>query len=255
MIGKATEQRDPWEGVDMPEDNKGEEEAKLKTILLKKLKEKVSRYEDMNRFNYGEPSIYALSNYSNFRGAISVLTELADEANLDFGCDFNGKNNLSYYQQKVEEAGNKQNKTLEHLKQEQRKENRRFTSENPYVLENKQHKTEQITQISNEGQTSTVTLQPNELNELVRELRSAISLIQENANVITNSKERQKKTEGNNNSNFNEAVDTDKLIEEYEANGCHLTKEMCKRYKEDYDITMNGLRNRLIKAGKWKGRQ
>jgi hypothetical protein len=253
MIDNATGQKKPWEVEDMPEDNKGEQEEQLKAILLEKLKKKVSDLDSIkNILDKGMPNLICFFTFLNLRGAVSVLTDLAVEANLDF----NGENNLDYYQRKLAEANDIQNEILKLFKQGKGEEKLKWaTSENPYVLENMQLKAEQTTQISNEGQTGTVTLQPNELNELVRELRSAISLIQENANVIANSKERQKKTEGNNNSNFNEAVNTDKLIEEYEANGCHLTKEMCKRYKDDYDITMNGLRNRLIKAGKWKGRQ
>lgn len=224
-------------------------EEQLRTLLVSKLKKSVSDFEKYKHtYSSGmEDSMQCLALISKYHGEIKVLTDIVAESNLLLGYDGDGTNNLSYYQKIEEEARNKRNKIIE------RNRNQSIRNK-PYGLEGAKSTIEQTRQISNE---ETVTISSNELNELVGTLKSAINLIQDNAEDIAKYKAYQRKSkeiEKEKNPNFNKNVDTDKLYEEYKANGFRLKKDMCERYKKEYGITMHGLRNRLIKAGKWKGR-
>ncbi len=226
-------------------------EEQLREILLDKLKKSVKHFGEVKSgFSGGmESSIQSLALISEFYGEIKVLIDIVAKSNMFLGYDGNGINNLSFYQKIEKEALNKRNKIFELNRN-------RSMRELPYDLKSVQPTLGQSKQTSN-GEKDTVTISANELNELVQTLKSAINIIQDNAedNAKSNTKrERSKVIKGDSNPNFNNAVDTNKLYEEYEANGFHLPNEMCERYKKECGITMQGLRKRLIMAGKWKGR-
>lgn len=246
---KVSETLNTCKAEDIPEDSEDKEEE-LRVVLLRKLREKVKSYEECRAARWRDRqdmyNIYDLINYSNYRGAISVLTEIVDETNLFLGYSNGETNTLRYYQKIVNEITEERNRMYKGM-----------INSDDYLK--KRPIEEGMTRIIKEEEhTSTITtLEPNERSELLELLKSAISLIQGDAETTAKSmgsQERKKKAQGKGNPNYNTAVDTEKLIEEYEVNGCHLTKEICERYKADYGITMQGLRNRLMKAGKWKGR-
>lgn len=51
---------------------------------------------------------------------------------------------------------------------------------------------------------------------------------------------------------YKDSVDDSELIEMYNNSGCKLTKEIQNHFS---DMTYQGMKNRLVKAGVWKGRQ
>lgn len=95
------------------------------------------------------------------------------------------------------------------------------------------------------------------VDKIVNSLNNTLNLIDENAKLIAGSKgnrEKQKRAKGSESNRFIQELDTEKLIEVYKSNNYSIPKEVKEFYFRNYDITYNGLRERLIKAGVWKGR-
>lgn len=94
--------------------------------------------------------------------------------------------------------------------------------------------------------------------ELADRIREQISLIDDNKNLIAASagnREKQKHATGSESNRFIQELDTEELIRVYRENGYSIPKEVKEFYKRKYNITYNGLRERLIKAGVWVGRR
>lgn len=58
--------------------------------------------------------------------------------------------------------------------------------------------------------------------------------------------------DGKNNPRYIAALKTSELIADYVKNNYHITRKMRAYYKETYNISYNGMRNRLIKEGIWR---
>lgn len=241
-----------WDNLTDKESIENGMEEQLRDILVDKLKKSVEHFDKVkSAFSGGkENSMHELTLISESYGELKVLIDIVSKSNLFLGYDGDCTNNLSYYRKIEKEALDKRNKIIELYRNQ-------LLWESPHNLNRVQSSLVQSKQTIN-NETDTVMLSTNELNELVATLKSAINTIQDNAENIVNFKinrERGKKIREEKNYNFNKSVDTNKLYEEYEANGFHLTKEMCERYKKECGITMQGLRNRLIKAEKWNYRK
>jgi hypothetical protein len=93
--------------------------------------------------------------------------------------------------------------------------------------------------------------------ELMGTLNKALETIDENAKLIASSKgnrEKQRNATGSNSNRYIQELDTEELIRVYKDNNFSIPKEVYDVYHRKYGITYNGLRERLIKAGVWKGR-
>jgi len=97
----------------------------------------------------------------------------------------------------------------------------------------------------------------NRVDKVVKDLNKVLNTIEENAKLIAGSKgnrAKQANAVGVNSNRYIQGLDTEKLISIYKDNNYTLTKEVKELYHRKYGITYNGLRERLIKAGVWKGR-
>lgn len=97
----------------------------------------------------------------------------------------------------------------------------------------------------------------NKVDKVVKTLQSTLDTINENAKLIAGSKgnrEKQRLAVGNNSNRFIQELDTVELVKVYRANNNSIPKAIKEEYYIKYGITYNGLRERLIKAGVWKGR-
>ena len=97
----------------------------------------------------------------------------------------------------------------------------------------------------------------NRVDKVVKDLNKVLNTIEDNAKLIAGSKgnrAKQKNATGCNSNRYIQELDTEKLIKEYQDNNFSITKEIKAYYHRQYGITYNGLRERLIKAGAWKGR-
>lgn len=95
------------------------------------------------------------------------------------------------------------------------------------------------------------------VDNIVETLQSTLDTINENAKLIAGSKgnrEKQRLAVGNNSNRFIQKLDTIELIKVYRENNNSIPKHIKEEYHIKYGITYNGLRERLIKAGVWKGR-
>lgn len=93
--------------------------------------------------------------------------------------------------------------------------------------------------------------------ELMVTLNKTLETIDENAKLIASSKgnrEKQRSATGSNSNRFIQELDTEELIKIYRENNNSIPKDIKDMYNRKYGITYNGLRERLIKAGVWKGR-
>lgn len=96
------------------------------------------------------------------------------------------------------------------------------------------------------------------MSELIDTLQQTLETIEENSKLIASSKgnrEKQKKAIGENSNRYIQEIDTDELIRVYRENNYSIPKYVKDNYHRKYGITYNGLRERLIKAGVWVGRQ
>ena len=96
-----------------------------------------------------------------------------------------------------------------------------------------------------------------DLGELSDNIERVLSLVESNVKAVSTAvymKSEANKNTGNKSSRFISEIDTYKLIKDYTDNGYSITKEMLVWYKDRYNITYNGLRNRLINAKVWRGR-
>ena len=96
------------------------------------------------------------------------------------------------------------------------------------------------------------------MDKNVELLKESLDTISKNAKLIAASegnREKTKKAVGNNSNRFIQELDTEKLIEVYKGNNYSIPKEVKEFYFRNYGITYNGLRERLIKAGVWRGRR
>ena len=98
----------------------------------------------------------------------------------------------------------------------------------------------------------------NKIDIVLKQLDAVLKEIEANANLIASSKgnrEKQRTATGSNSNRFIQELDTEQLIRVYKDNNFSIPKDVYGEYHRKYGITYNGLRERLIKAGVWKGRQ
>jgi hypothetical protein len=91
----------------------------------------------------------------------------------------------------------------------------------------------------------------------MKQLDAVLKEIEANAKLIASSKgnrEKQRNAVGANSNRYIQELDTEELIQVYKDNNFSIPKEVYGKYHRKYGITYNGLRERLIKAGVWKGR-
>jgi len=101
----------------------------------------------------------------------------------------------------------------------------------------------------------------NRIGDVVGRLNKAVELIENNVGVLSVAEYRKsdsnklKDRSGVNSPRYKINLDTQELINDYTSNNNHITKDMKIYYKEKYDITYNGLMERLKAAGVWQGRK
>lgn len=97
----------------------------------------------------------------------------------------------------------------------------------------------------------------NKVDIVLKQLDAVLKEIESNAKLIAGSKgnrEKQRNAVGANSNRFIQELDTEELIRVYRENNNSIPKDIKELYHRKYGITYNGLRERLIKAGVWKGR-
>ena len=89
-----------------------------------------------------------------------------------------------------------------------------------------------------------------EMAELRKANETVLKILYDNMSSIGLAiKMKQKGTE---NSRYIKGLRTADIIQDYIKNGYHITAEMKEKYKKEYGVTYNGIRNRLIQADIWK---
>jgi SMC interacting uncharacterized protein involved in chromosome segregation len=97
----------------------------------------------------------------------------------------------------------------------------------------------------------------SKVDTIVNQLDNVLKEIEANAKLIASSKgnrEKQRNATGVNSNRYIQELDTEELIRVYRENNNSIPKEVKDVYHRKYGITYGGLRERLIKAGVWKGR-
>ena len=89
-----------------------------------------------------------------------------------------------------------------------------------------------------------------EMAELRKANETVLKILYDNMSSIGLAiKMKQKGTE---NSRYIKGLRTADIIQDYIKNDYHITAEMKEKYKKEYGVTYNGIRNRLIQADIWK---
>lgn len=85
-----------------------------------------------------------------------------------------------------------------------------------------------------------------------------LKLLEENSRQIAMKeymKTKQAGRYGKESMRYNKEVDDEELVRRYIENGCSIPKQMAEEYLDKYNITYNGLRNRLKNLNVWRGRE
>lgn len=89
-----------------------------------------------------------------------------------------------------------------------------------------------------------------EVRELRKSNEAVLKILYDNLPSIGMAINMKKK--GSENNRYIAGLRTADLIKDYISNDYHITAEMKEKYRSEYGITYNGIRNRLIQADIWK---
>lgn len=148
--------------------------------------------------------------------------------------------------QKWEEYYNKFNSIINNKVDKLNEDNIRLTQDNKRLTQNNNKLIENNAKLI------------DRVDNIVSSLDNVLREIEDNAKLIAGSKGNRRKQAnavGNKSNRFIQELDTEELIKIYKGNNYSIPKDVKEYYNRQYGITYNGLRERLIKAGVWRGRQ